>query len=945
MTHTPTAPMTANGRYRRLSPAFIVVVGWLASTVMVSTLALRFGWLNAWLDPVGLLLIQRSAASLLAALLSAAALYRFRLPERRAKLRLIAELALWIVFFFALFVIAHKPLLDGFHGSGDHILHQKLASLTEQALWEHGALRVWTGAIGLGEPLNDLYPPGGGLLLVAARALTLHLISIERLYVWTVFFAYAAFAALLYRVVRPRFGLLAGAFTLFLLLLDGGDWYFGWYSVFEGGLWANLLSLGLSFNAFALYADPAALRNRRHAAELIVSTAGSILLHPFALFLNLFGIVIIHLTRWTFRSLAEPMPLGAGWARFVCAALGYGLAAFWWVPFAVSGEWVFPYGFWGRFMPDPGRMLLEGDLFRNATPYIAILGLAGMLWGLVARNLLLPALALFTLFNLFMGTEAARHVFALSAAQRFFDHMQVERLFAVGKIGCILLASALIGRCLQRASRLPHPRRAWIRLQAWIWRPAFRRPIGWVEGGHAILTGLRNAALALAILLPVVSFADGFIYAAWRWGVEPSTHLFYSYPDRPFEWESLVEVREELARRLPEESDGALVNAPFPPNRLYARDAWKVPSLSMRLPLGVYVFGYQPATVLGMRPWFINEWMLDIAQIRYILERKTDPIPELPEWRGLSPILQNRDFILYERQSTLESPWRLHGEGEIERLPSDNASLRFEIRGADEDSYLRLGISRYRKWNVYQDGVKLDTLLPARNGEPEEAWKLIGFPVSDGIIEARYESDGWDRAGAWISLAALLGTLAGLAWRAPLRAALRFRDWRGKTSIALDIGVSVGLIAIMAAPLLAFGAAANRVFPETFTYLGAFADQAGARSGRPDGVNDLVFLLQWHNLERREAASMQLIRIDEGGELLTDEQWSTYRDGAGRAGVLDMLGRRADRMDGRVLTPYSAYQRWMIFLPNPYWGGVPAPPRMKCVLEFSDGEKRVFFYP
>ena len=891
------------------------------------------GWQPAWLSAAGLLLVEQAVWALGLGLLAAAGLSRLRRGPARDRVPMVIEAVAWALFTALLVWIDRRALWSGLHGSGDHLMHQLLARFTEANLWQHGAWRGWCSAVGMGIPLNDLYPPGGNLLVVAARLLTAYLVSFERVYVWVVLLAYLGFAALLYRIVRRESGWVSALLIPLLLALDSGNWYFGWYSVFEQGLWAIVLGLGLALNAASLYAAPKPL-GTRGSGELIASVAASVLLHP--LYLVFYALWVALDALW--RALPVPhatrLPAGLQVNRLACLLLGLGATAFWWAPFAASREWIMPYGFWGRFMPELGRLVIEGGLFRGAQPYLAFLALAGAVWGLASGRRFLQGLALVTGACLFLGTEPARQMIAHPRAAEFFEHMQVERLYALAKGTGLVLGAVFLGEAVRWLLTRPACLATARALSAWIEDPPPARNRG--AAFFALLRDLRNALLILLALIPPVMLAQQTIDALWRWQIVPAQADFYARPDRPFDWQAMQAVQRVLQAQLEAEAVDFMAD-PLPPARLYTQDAWKLPYLSAHAPLAVMARGYQPATLLGTRPWFISPWLMRHAPVHYVLSQKADPVPERPALSGLEPVYENAAFVLYRNPKEGQASSYLRGAGQMERLPDAQGALRWRIRGVDENAWVRLPISNYRKWQATLNGEPLETLLPARHGEHEEAWKLIGLRVRDGVLTLRYGPQPIDIGSAWASLGLLV---LAVGWATPFwqRRLQRRAAWPRLLNKAVDGGA---VLAVLAALALLPGQGPAEAPQPGLRYLGQYADQVGSPQNQPDGRNDWIFELRWtHRQDRGGIEEVVLQPLDATGAPLAQPRWRSHLDGDGRVGVMDMLGRRADRQDGTIDAPPARNQRWLLFLPVPESLAAPQPFRFRCTLRFADGSQK-----
>ncbi|MBI1390727.1 MAG: hypothetical protein GC154_20035 [bacterium] len=921
-------------RFRFPSFRFAFTLAFLAAAWLAAWYALACGVRNAWLDPAGVMLFKHACGWLLGLLAAAALLTRAEAGRARSRLGLAAECAAWAGFIALMIAIDWPPLRDGVLTSGDNLMHFTLASLTEKNLWSHFKLRGWCSAVGMGFPLNDLYPPGGNLIVVAFRALTLWLISLERVYAFTVFLSLLGYAFFMARAARRAGGRLAAIATLLLLVFDNGDWYFSWASSLDGGMWAILLGLGMSFNAFSLYAQPNSPASKKEALELIGCVAFSILLHPFYVFFNGFWLLCAWWTAWMSRGWSEASKTGAPLPRFVLFAFGYALAAFWWVPFALSKQWIFPYGYWGRSMAEFGRLMIEGTLFKEAPVYLTLLGLAAMAWGLFSRRTFIAALALFVLANLFLGSEPARYLLAVPAYADFFEHMQAERLIAAAKIGCILLIAIAAASGLKSWTASPRAQRLHDGLRGWIWP---EQPQPWTRIAEGVIHDLGAALMGFAILIPAGFLLESAGAAAIHWQVNPSLKRVYSYPDDQF-WPSFQDIKSAIGGAIAETPASDLLNNPLPGHRALTRIAWRMPAIAAYLPLSVYVTGYLPADVLGTRPLLPDEWTFDLARVDFIIDETNNPDPAVQAMTGLETLRENGRYTVYRRTPAFEHGWVLHGPGEVRRLDDEDGAMRFEFSGTADRSYFRLGISRYRKWSGRMNGQPVDLLLPAVGGESVEAWKFIGTKVSDGVLEIRYAPQWFDRAAFALSAAALALLIAFAAFRKPfewLRALPSPPAWTARAaSIVLSLGLAGGFIALAVTP-----AYFDSIHAEPkLQFLGNYVDQVGADGDRPDGQADMIFLLEFELADPNGVKELTLIPLDETGAERPAETYSTRHPHERTLAVLDLLGRRADRMDGSLDLPASRFQRMLIFANNPTGGAIPMPLRMKCVVAYRSGE-------
>ncbi len=932
-------PTNSPFNHRRLpSFRFCVVAAALVFAWAMLSYALSQPETNPVFGAPGLLMARATVGSLLIVLI-AAAVFTQANETIRNRFFLGFECVWAASYVILMLMVDIDPLWDGVRTSGDNLLHYTLASLTEQNLWQNGSLRAWCSALGMGFPLNDLYPPGGNLVVIGLHTLGLGLVSLERVYATTVFLGYLGFALLIYKVARAHFGRLAGATVLLLLFLDDGDWYFSWPSSLDGGLWAMQLGLGLCVNAFSVVSSPTFPKSRWRMAEFIACIAGSILLHPFYVFLNGLWLIVFVWLLWMGRGWRDPSRIINLPQRLFYFALGYGLSAFWWLPFALSREWIFSYGYWGRFMPEPGRLMIEAAFFREAAPYLSLLGTVALLWGVASRKLFITGISVFILLNLFLGTEPARYFFSFDAYRDFFVHMQTERLFAVAKVGCLLLLACMAAETWRLFVSTSHVQRAWRGVGAWIWPHGAAR-MNWTDYTKC-LSDIGFIVGLFLVLVPAGLFVDNLARATAFWEVRPALKRIYSIPGDGF-WQPFEEFKQHLSQTMPYQP-GALLNDPFPPARALTHIAWRMPSVAAQTPLGLFVTGYLPANVIGTRPLYADEWTLDLAGVNYFIEDKGAPDPNINQKPNLNVWYENDKLTVYQRTPSTAQPWILSGSGTVERLDDQSGGLRFRFDGTNESSYFRMGISRYRKWQGALNGEPLGLLLPARGGEPEEAWKFIGFKAEDGVFELRYQPEWFDRYSMIASLVCLFVLIVLVAVSPLYRWVNSIPAPSNRIAPKIHQTISVLLFGLSIAPFVLLFQTTNLPFVESFRFMGNYVDHVGELGNHADGKPDMIFLLEF-TLERApsEVRALTLAMLDETGAEKPDMVFSTKHPHRRTISVLDMLGRRCDQNDGSLHLPPSRNQRLLLFAHNIYEGPIPMPLRITCVIEYSGGAKREF---
>ncbi len=864
------------------------------------------------------------------------------------------EILAMAAFVAAIVWVDWEPLSHGLNSSGDHLMHFTLATLTEWNLRFQWSLMGWSNAFGMGFPLNELYPPGGNLIFCFFRLLTFGSVPREWIYTVVVFASYLAFAFLLYAIVRKWFGRAAAVLLLLLLLLDGGDGMnFGWPQFFYIGMWGSGLGLGLSLFAFSLCADIESPFTKWRVFLLAVIFSFSILLHPLFLYTNILWIVLLLLMRVIFKKYRlftenkddrEVYTFNGRSSTFLLKSfaivIGVGLTAFWWIPFFMSREWIYPYGFWGRTMPDIGRELMKGVLFQNATAFHTTLGFIGIMWGLFSRRLFAVVLALFSLVNLFLGLDAARTFFQLETAQTFFEHIQLERLIGLGKISAMLLAAGFLGIQLERwygnfhfefsfLQNHQHQKQTQEKESSFLFRQS--------------LSDICVISIVVILATPVLSLGKTVAGSAWRWYVEPMAQKVGAPPETPSYWPYFTDVLDVLEARESERNPSLFFENPLLSFRTLTYDSWRIISAPAFASVGIAGPVYMPAIIIGTRPFFFQERDLNLANVKYVFDWKVAPYHEIKKLDGLTAIYENQEMILYERSAWTGRGWDLHGSGTVTPLPAIGKNLRFQVEGAKADSHLRLGISRYRKWNAYIDGTPVRTFRLEQPFETPEDRKLIGIQLRNGILEVRYENAWYDYAAYLLSWGVFL--FVGIlivrksVWDRLQNLSLSLSAnsmWTHGSAALLDTAVVVFVLTI----LLTSFFLPKPNYSNQLRYLGVLADRVGEMERYPDGRKDLCFELDFAAKAKTAAVErIELFLLGEEGEHIPRAAWQTQSGSWPKIGIGDMLGVRLDHEDGSIDIPVRYFQKLHLFVSRLPHLELPETIRAECILTFEDGTK------
>ncbi|MBD3267853.1 hypothetical protein GF373_14390 [bacterium] len=843
------------------------------------------------------------------------------------------------LFILYILYIYRQPLMGGLPSSGDHITHFTLATFTEYNLRFFQQITGWCSAISLGIPLNELYPPGGNLLVCFVRAISLGMIPREQAYTAVVLFAYFSFASLMYAIVRRHFGRLAAILFLGLMACDVGRTFFGLYHSFEGGMWASQLSVGLSLFAFAQCAEPRFPRSARQAAGIACAIGASMLLHPFSFFVNVLWILLLGIYHLFFQRAQFDRPQNLVWnpVKLLCVALGFGLAAFYLFPFLLSREWIASYASWGMVGLSPGRSFLEGDLFVKSPYFYTLLGLPAIGIALFSRRPFLFTLSLFCFINLFLTLDGVRTFSSLQFVRDFFAHMQVLRLLTLAKLGSYILAAGYMGWLI---------RHAWVEANGQQWFSRMGRivfsaePAGrWGKCGYiAILCcGL---ILLMAVSLPYVYIGSNTAQAFWMWDLSFVSDIIYTAPKAPAFWKDIQALIEPFAYASQGKSPAYFLREPMPRERIMTMSPWRPIAIPLFAPLGVYNPGYIPAILLRTRPASRENWHLKMANVRYMMDFIHEDDAAFQSNEGFSEFREHESLKLCTNDAWNGQNWILHGTGAVERVPTKDGSIEFSLQDTSNGAILRLGISRYRKWHAYLNGKPVTTHHPNLPGEPFDAYFLMGIPIEDGTLKIVYEDAWYDTAAGIVTLISILLILLLCfppAWRQ--FAGMRIPWVRPSWVFVLDCLLVSGVLIVL---LLSYFTVHTKKVA-SFYYLGVFADHVGKHSYKPDHELDICYDIQFHRQQshgRIQEIVIQAYSVGKDPQPL-NHIWSTKNAGCWKIAVVDSLGNRCEREDGTLHLPDTPWHRLLLFISNAYPNGIPSHVKLGAKVIYEDGTEQL----
>ncbi|HPA47487.1 MAG TPA: hypothetical protein PK395_17100 [bacterium] len=854
-----------------------------------------------------------------------------------------------LVLFLAYIVyVFWDALTGGLLSSVDHVLHFVRCVLTERDLIPHGQLAGWSSAIGAGIPLNELYPAGESLLYCLLRLVTLGLFSEERSYNLLIVVMYLAFAGCFYRVARSQSGIAGAFFVLLFLILDCQEQVnFGMVQFHYVGMGAIALGVAVAFLAMQSFAELVEGNAKKWTwIALVLASCWAILLHPFCLAL---------LVGWMLIALGILFILGTGdektgpglYRAIGWGALGFAMAFWWWGPFSLSREWITAYGFWGVANIELGREILEGSLFIRSFPFVNVLAVVGIAWGLFQRGLFVRSLALFAIVDLLMCSEFLRSAVQRPDWNSFLHHMQVIRLSFVAKLAGFILASDLLGKTFGPAIAQRYA--SWMQ---WMRReegPTLR-PI-WLD----LVRDTLRLTVCVLLALPLVISGTSILNSVYRWGTLPQKERFHNVPDEPVHWNDYRAALSYILERENAPSDRGTFAGPLVPFRIYVTDPWRMSSLTCYSPYGIVGPYYIPTVLLNSRPYQINEDLLRLANIKYLF---VQPSPEAGDIRKLPNTVLLKQFgniEVYEWEKWNGESWRLDGEGTVAVLENDSGHLRLEIGGTKEDTALWIGISRYRKWKVSLDGEPVPLIDAETSPDHPELGKFPGVRVHDGTLDIRYRKEWIDWAGQIVSSLAFLLFLFFIfdcvsgkrRWERGLDSlpVQTIRKWIAHRiripGIVLCVVSAIAILAV--AGFFLIRPLSPR--PQYAMFLGVWYDMVGEKDWTPDGKKDLEWVVYLRPRQDVELESVTIRRMDTEPNGPANMVWTTEKGQQNKIAVFDDLGRRMDTDGADLRFPLRRSQRVFFYAHNIFSGQPPKEFRASLELHFSNGAVEQFYAP
>jgi hypothetical protein len=653
--------------------------------------------------------------------------------------------------------------LGAFPVARDHTVHLFKAWLTEKVL-AHGSVIGWSDLLDSGYPVNQFYPPGGSLWVIAVRALTGNLAPREPAYAVAVFLACALLPLGLYAIARRPLGRIGAAIAGALSAAEVGGWYQGgWHFSIHWGVWGTSFAVGLGFLATALLVRSIRERSSGALVGAGLLAAAAVLAHPFGLLaLALVApLRLLQLWAWPDRRGEARPPLGPLLLRAAAfGALAFGGCAFWLVPYAArAGGWALSFGDPWLSLPTLLEGLARGTTLDDVSPGWVLAGLVGPLLAIAAgRRFGAYLLALFAAATVVGSTTGLRDLGLGLFFPQFYD-VQGERFAYLMRAALWLGVGAGVGGVLDLG------RAAQGRLS-----PRVRRPV-------AVAAGLVAVAAAAAV---VASSAGAWLRTPFPPEPWASTDRHHAGVKAAAAWLREHTAGDPFYRVLAQVPGGyqygMLLVAPY-------------------ADVAVAKTGFHAAETFRNLGAGMDAASLAAQNVRFVLDAAPVTRDDLA-LRGRFGPLYLYEFTGYrpERVEVVGGP----GAVRVERF--DDGAIAVAVSDAAPDATLRFHVAPYATWRARVNG----RVVPWHEGRVGAA-PVLELPAQNGTIELEVVPRNIDALGRALTG---LAALAVLAWAVLSRE--RFRGLRERV-VARGAGAirwtpAVGAVLV----LLAGGAVAAR---------------------------------------------------------------------------------------------------------------------------------------
>lgn len=834
-----------------------------------------------------------------------------------------------------------------FPSSYDHTTHILRCQLTERALWEHGTLLPWTSAVGAGVPLNDLYPPGGAIVYCLVRLFSFFRLSEINAYVVTVFLAWFVLVGALYSAGRYLGGVAAGMLAAIPLLIDMGTiGLIGWAQCFSISMWPMTLSAGTMILALLLYGStlsrPAGISAMIALSILVAIT---ILTHIFA-FLGLLFAFAFTTVSGLCLSGSRCQTLRTILRNVFFAALGFGLAAWWAVPFFASKEWILPYGSPLSSSYNIAQHVLDGNLFQNTAPVLAIPGLFGCVWGLLSRRMLPTALAVSYAFMMAINQDTLKDWFFCESVSSLIMNVPLFRFSGYAKLFGFILAGAMAQPLLANTGSILQSIHRWIYGNPAADGSVF--PLQWIAASS--LASL-IAALAIVPILPIAGWLpDNFNRLYGDSQTFPVTSS-KDYPPYIRDFEKAMAYIESIE---PVKSSDSFF-LPLLTPRIGVQTNIIESSIPWYYGYGMLTPKYTPTMLLTTRSAWDDPSSYKMAGLKYFAGIGGVPkvmMKQQPQWKWLNTfgeitVLEN---VFYQ----VKPIFILENQTAQAALDSqDYGRVKIQLTCIDDRNWVRIGVSRYRKWRAYWDGQEIPIIEHLEPDEQTDLGRYISVLVGNGSLELRYESEPVDWLGTILTLLSIALSIACLVSKSVFRS-VSFESDRIGLVLSQDrlnrilrwMAHCVFIIVLLA--LIALWLV-RPVQSTRFWYAGITSDWVGRDGWNADGDLDMEFgFLIGKGCRGKTLHHVTMSEIRPEGFPASANRWTTGPEALWKIALLPYDdGKKRWGGNGEPLdVPLNPPHFVRVFIANPFRASyIPTGTKMEITLHFTDGTGAEFSCP
>jgi len=562
-----------------------------------------------------------------------------------------------------------------------------------------------------GYPANSLYPIGTDLLVCLLRGLTFGLFSWETAYCWALFLFVLSYPLAVYALGRRFAGHWAGLAAGLLAVVDRGAWLQGgWQFNLDWGVW----SMGLSFSLclWALWMLDRLLHRPSHWNFIATGSlfAGAVLCHPMGL--AILGIIIPVFLVALF--LCGELPAPGKWLPRVVSSglLGFGLCAFWLIPFVARSEWLEPLAYHWLSIEEILRGLLDGSVFIQFGPGLLIAGTIGLLLAAKRREAFACFLLVTSGLLLFFSSSSFLLTFDVLDKFPSLSNLQMERFAYFVRtallIGCGFLVQLLLHRT--EGSKRERP-------------------------GTSV--NARRLVLGAAIA-PFIVFLP-------RIGPLP-----YLAPSKTLTWSSESTAYRDLRTAADflnrqERSDLGRIAV-----KSYKHDHLLV-ALPVYTGLGIFKLGFTPENNYRFKFDSTDPSVFKALNISHLLSagpvRRTD----------MKEIQRFGRLYLYEFLGFEGSRVTVEGPGVARVLRDDPEAMDIELSQTGPSSSIIIHTARYALWTAEMNEKEVPISGATLGDSPEIFMRL---PAADGLLKLRYEAGIPEWTGRILTLLAILALLS-----------------------------------------------------------------------------------------------------------------------------------------------------------------------------------------